>query len=67
VVKEAIQKVFDELSATKRKDNSKILRELDLHVSQDYLLCKLGKQDGVTQLQLSESLKCYLFNSSLAY
>ena len=35
-----------------------MLRQLDLHIGQDQLLCRLWKEDGVTQVQLSERLNC---------
>ena len=35
-----------------------MLRELDLHVGQDNLLCKLWREDGITQMQLTELLNC---------
>ncbi|MDR7080260.1 DNA-binding MarR family transcriptional regulator [Neobacillus niacini] len=35
-----------------------MLRELDLHVGQDNLLCKLWREDGITQMQLTEQLNC---------
>lgn len=35
-----------------------MLRQLGLHIGQDQLLCRLWKEDGVTQSQLSERLNC---------
>lgn len=58
MVEEEIRKKLDEISANMRKDYSEMLRDLNLHVGQDHLLCRLGEKDGVTQIQLSESLKC---------
>lgn len=35
-----------------------MLRQLDLHIGQDQLLCRLRKEDGITQSQLCERLNC---------
>ena len=35
-----------------------MLRQLSLHTGQDQLLCRLRKEDGITQSQLSERLNC---------
>jgi MarR family transcriptional regulator, organic hydroperoxide resistance regulator len=49
---------IDKISSQMRRDYSDLLRELDLHVGQENLLCRLWREDGVTQMQLSESLNC---------
>jgi len=53
-----IRELFDKLSARMRRDYSESLRELNLYVGQDNLLCRLWAGDGITQMQLSEHLKC---------
>lgn len=35
-----------------------MLRDLGLHIGQDQLLCQLVKEEGSTQIQLSEQLHC---------
>lgn len=35
-----------------------MLRELDIHIGQDQLLCQLRNEDGITQSQLCERLNC---------
>lgn len=58
MIGEENRRTLDEISMSMRKDYSEMLRELNLHVGQDNLLYRLREQDGVTQIQLSESLKC---------
>ena len=58
VVDDAIRELLDKISAQMRRDYSEMLRELDLHVGQDNLLCKLWRDDGITQMQLTEYLNC---------
>lgn len=58
VVDEKIRERLDKISAQMRRDYSEMLRGLDLHVGQDNLLCKLWNDDGITQMQLTELLKC---------
>lgn len=41
-----------------RRHYGELLRELNLHVGQDHLLCPLWQQDGLTQAQLCEYLNC---------
>lgn len=41
-----------------RRNYSESLRELNLYVGQDNLLYRLWLGDGVTQMQLSEHMKC---------
>ena len=54
VVDDAIRELIDKISSQMRRDYSEMLRELDLHVGQDNLLCKLWRDDGITQMQLTE-------------
>jgi len=58
VVEDEIRELLDGISTQMRRDYSEILRELNLHVGQDQLLCRLWREDGVTQIQLSERLNC---------
>ena len=58
MVDDAIRELIDKISAQMRRDYSEMLRELDLHVGQDNLLCKLWREDGITQMQLTELLNC---------
>ena len=58
MVDDAIRELLDKISAQMRRDYSEMLRELDLHVGQDNLLCKLWREDGITQMQLTECLNC---------
>lgn len=53
-----IREHIDKISAQMRRQYAEMLRELDLHVGQDNLLCKLWSNDGVTQMQLTEWLNC---------
>ncbi|MCM3655371.1 MarR family winged helix-turn-helix transcriptional regulator [Metabacillus litoralis] len=58
MLEDEIRGILDELSAKTRRNYSEMLRELGLHIGQDQLLCRLWKEDGVTQSQLSERLNC---------
>ena len=58
VVDDAIRELLDKISAQMRRDYSEMLRELDLYVGQDNLLCKLWRDDGITQMQLTEFMNC---------
>ena len=58
MINDAIRERLDKISAQMRRDYSEMLRELDLHVGQDNLLCKLWRDDGITQMQLTDYLNC---------
>ena len=58
LIEDEIREILDEISSQMRRNYSEMLRELNLHVGQDQLLCRLWKEDGVTQIQLSERLNC---------
>lgn len=58
MVENEIRKHIDKISSQMRRHYSGMLRELDLHVGQDNLLCKLWREDGITQMQLTEQLNC---------
>ena len=46
------------IGAQMRKDYSDALRDINIHVGQDRALCQLWKEDGITQIQLSERMGC---------
>ena len=58
MVDDAVRELLDKISSQMRRDYSEMLRELDLHVGQDNLLCKLWRENGITQMQLTEYLNC---------
>ncbi|MDA9462998.1 MarR family winged helix-turn-helix transcriptional regulator [Enterococcus mundtii] len=49
---------LDAISSQLRRNYSESLRELNLYVGQDNLLRRLWAGDGITQMELSEWLKC---------
>ncbi|MFX4306699.1 MarR family transcriptional regulator [Exiguobacterium sp. A1_3_1] len=49
---------LDKVSSRMRRDYSENLRELNLYVGQDNLLARLWTEDGITQMQLCDHLKC---------
>ncbi|APO45867.1 MarR family transcriptional regulator [Paenibacillus xylanexedens] len=53
-----IRQSLDRISSQMRRNYSESLRELNLYVGQDNLLYRLWLGDGVTQMQLSEHMKC---------
>ncbi len=58
MIDDEIRQLLDKIAAQTRRDYANMLREINLHVGQDNLLCLLWKSDGITQLQLCESLNC---------
>lgn len=58
MVDNEIREHIDKISSQMRRQYSELLRELDLHVGQDNLLCKLWTEDGITQMQLTKLLNC---------
>ncbi|SES44140.1 MarR family winged helix-turn-helix transcriptional regulator [Psychrobacillus sp. OK032] len=58
MVDNEIREHIDKISSQMRRQYSEALRELDLHVGQDNLLCKLWTADDITQMQLTELLNC---------
>jgi len=56
VVDNEIREQIDKISAQMRRNYSDSLRQLDLHVGQDNLLCQFWREDGITHMQLSERL-----------
>lgn len=53
-----IRMSLDKVSSQMRRNYSESLRELNLYVGQDNLLTRLWLDDGITQMQLCEHLKC---------
>ncbi|RKD75969.1 DNA-binding MarR family transcriptional regulator [Sinobaca qinghaiensis] len=53
-----IRQSLDKVSSRMRRDYSESLRELNLYVGQDNLLFRLWADDGITQMQLCDHLKC---------
>ncbi|MDR7246534.1 DNA-binding MarR family transcriptional regulator [Priestia megaterium] len=58
MIEDEIRELLDKISAQMRRNYNHLLQDVNLHVGQDNLLCKLWKDDGLTQLQLCEHLKC---------
>lgn len=58
MVDNEIREHIDRISSQMRRQYSELLRELNLHVGQDNLLCKLWEEDGIKQIQLTEYLNC---------
>lgn len=58
MVDNEIREHIDKISSQMRRQYAEMLRELDLHVGQDHLLCKLWTADDITQMQLTELLDC---------
>lgn len=53
-----IRELLDKVSSQTRRNYNTLLRELNLYVGQDNLLCKLWRKDGLTQVELCEKLNC---------
>jgi len=58
MIEDEIRELLDKISAQMRRDYNHLLQDVNLHVGQDNLLCKLWTKDGVTQVELCEQLKC---------
>ncbi len=58
LIGDEIRQLLEFIALKKRRNYSEMLRQLGLHIGQDQLLCRLSKEDGMTQIQLSESLNC---------
>jgi len=58
VIDDEIRELLDKISVQMRRNYADMLRELNLHVGQDQMLCRLWREDGVTQIQLCERLNC---------
>lgn len=53
-----IRELLDKVSSQTRRNYNTLLRELNLHVGQDNLLCQLWRKDGLTQVELCDKLNC---------
>ncbi|KOS68665.1 MarR family transcriptional regulator [Lysinibacillus contaminans] len=58
MVEDDVQEQLVKIGAKMRKDYSDALRDINIHVGQDRALCQLWKEDGITQVQLSERISC---------
>ncbi|MCY8235458.1 MarR family winged helix-turn-helix transcriptional regulator [Priestia endophytica] len=58
MIEDEIRELLDKISAQMRRNYNHLLQDVNLHVGQDNLLCKLWTNDGLTQVQLCEHLKC---------
>lgn len=58
MIEDEIRELLDKISAKMRRNYNQSLRDVNLHVGQDNLLCKLWRKDGLTQIQLCERLNC---------
>jgi MarR family transcriptional regulator, organic hydroperoxide resistance regulator len=58
MIEDEIRELLDKISAQMRRDYNHLLQDVNLHVGQDNLLCKLWTEDGVTQFDLCKQLKC---------
>ncbi len=58
MIEDELRELLDKISAEMRRNYAEMLRELNLHVGQEQLLCRLWREDGITQIQLSERLNC---------
>ena len=58
MIEDELRELLDKISAEMRRNYAEMLRELNLHVGQEQLLCRLWREDGITQIQLSDRLNC---------
>ena len=58
MIEDEIRELLDKISGQMRRDYNQLLQDVNLHAGQDNLLCKLWANDGLTQVQLCEHLKC---------
>lgn len=58
MVEDDVREQLVKIAAQMRKDYSEALRDISIHVGQDRALCQLWKEDGITQIQLSERMGC---------
>ena len=58
MLNDEIRELLDKVSSQTRRNYNTLLRELNLHVGQDNLLCQLWRKDGLTQVELCERLNC---------
>ncbi|WP_306984886.1 MarR family winged helix-turn-helix transcriptional regulator [Alkalicoccobacillus murimartini] len=58
MVNDDIRVLLDKISSQNRRNYNQLLTNLNLHVGQDNLLCKLWNKDGMTQVELCNQLNC---------
>jgi DNA-binding MarR family transcriptional regulator len=58
MIEDEIRELLDKISGQMRRNYNRLLQDVNLHAGQDNLLCKLWANDGLTQVQLCEHLKC---------
>jgi DNA-binding MarR family transcriptional regulator len=58
MLNDEIRVLLDKLSSETRRNHNHLLHDLNLHVGQDKLLCKLWRADGLTQVELCNKLNC---------
>ncbi|WP_175074319.1 MarR family winged helix-turn-helix transcriptional regulator [Terribacillus sp. AE2B 122] len=58
MINDEIRELLDKISSQTRRKHNHLLHDLNLHVGQDNLLCKLWREDGLTQRELCNKLNC---------
>ncbi|PRS35501.1 MarR family transcriptional regulator [Bacillus sp. NMCC4] len=58
MLNDEIRELLDKISSQTRRKYNHLLHDLNLHVGQDNLLCKLWREDGLTQIELCNKLNC---------
>ncbi|WP_321378114.1 MarR family winged helix-turn-helix transcriptional regulator [Trichococcus shcherbakoviae] len=58
MLNDEIRVLLDKLSSETRRNHNHLLHDLNLHVGQDKLLCKLWRADGLSQVELCNKLNC---------
>lgn len=58
MLNDEIRELLDKISSQTRRIHNHLLHDLNLHVGQDNLLCKLWREDGLTQVELCNKLNC---------
>lgn len=58
MIEEDIRILFAKNAAKMRKDYAESLREIKIHVGQDYLLWQLWQKDGSSQTELCDLMGC---------
>ncbi len=58
MLNDEIRVLLDKISSQTRRNHNHLLHDLNLHVGQDKLLCKLWRADGLTQVELCNKLNC---------
>jgi len=58
MLNDEIRELLDKISSQTRRNYNHLLHDLNLHVGQDNLLCRLWREDGLTQVELCNKLNC---------